>query len=123
MQAIVRVPSELPFPFSKAVLAGGFIYLSGQIPLDGEGKPVRGTIAEQTRLVLDTVAATLAGCGAAMADVVRVTVWLSDLALFADFNQVYREYFLQDALPARSTVRADLAFGVDIEIEVTAFRP
>ena len=53
MSAIIRVPSELPFPFSKAVHAGGFIFLSGQIPIDHEGKPVRGPIADQTRVVLD----------------------------------------------------------------------
>lgn len=123
MSGLTRIPSQLPFPFSKAVLAGGFIFLSGQIPLDGEGKPARGPIADQTRLVLDTIAATLAECGAGLTDVVRVTVWLSDLALFAAFNEVYREYFTQAALPVRSTVSAALAFGVDIEIEVTAYRP
>lgn len=123
MPAITRVPSELPFPFSKAVHAGGFIFLSGQIPIDHEGKPVRGPIADQTRLVLDRIAATLKDCGAGLEDVVRVTVWLSDLALFAEFNQVYREYFPPSALPARSTVSASLAFDSDIEIEVTAYRP
>lgn len=122
MPNIVRLPSELPFPFSKAVRAGGFIFLSGQIPIDHEGKPVYGPIAVQTRLVLDRVALTLTDCGAALSDVVRVTVWLSDLALFAEFNKVYREYFLPTALPARSTVCASLAFDVDIEIEVTAYR-
>ncbi|MGB9990097.1 RidA family protein [Massilia sp. SM-13] len=123
MPAITRVPSELPFPFSKAVHAGGFIFLSGQIPIDHEGKPVRGPIADQARLVLDSIAATLKECGAGLEDVVRVTVWLSDLALFAEFNQVYREYFPPSALPARSTVSAALAFDSDIEIEVTAYRP
>jgi len=122
MSAIIRVPSELPFPFSKAVHAGGFIFLSGQIPIDHEGKPVRGPIADQTRVVLDRVAATLKECGAGMEDVVRVTVWLSDLTLFAEFNQIYREYFQQTALPVRSTVSAVLAFDVDVEIEVTAYR-
>jgi reactive intermediate/imine deaminase len=122
MSAIIRVPSELPFPFSKAVHAGGFIFLSGQIPIDHEGKPVRGPIADQTRVVLDRIAATLKECGAGMEDVVRVTVWLSDLALFAEFNQIYREYFQQPALPVRSMVGAALAFDVDVEIEVTAYR-
>ena len=122
MSAIIRVPSELPFPFSKAVHAGGFIFLSGQIPIDHEGKPVRGPIADQTRVVLDRIAATLKECGAGMEDVVRVTVWLSDLGLFAEFNQIYREYFQQPALPVRSTVGAALAFDVDVEIEVTAYR-
>lgn len=123
MATITRIPSDLPFPFSKAVHAGGFLFLSGQIALTEDGKPVHGPIAAQTRLVLDRVAATLAECGSSMADVVRVTVWLSDLALFAEFNQVYREYFQADALPVRSTVCAALAFDVDVEIEVTAYKP
>lgn len=123
MPAIVRLPSELPFPFSRAVRAGGFLYLSGQIPLDDAGKPVHGAIGAQTRLVLDRIAATLAACDAGLGDVVKVTVWLSDLALFGQFNEVYREYFAADCLPARSLVRAQLAFDVDVEIEVVAYRP
>ncbi len=122
MSTIQRIPSDLPFPFSKAVEAGGFIFLSGQIPLGPDGKPAHGPIADQTRNVLDRVAATLAQAGAQLEDVVRVTVWLSDLALFGEFNAVYGEYFKAPHLPARSTVRAQLAFDVDVEIEVTAYR-
>jgi 2-iminobutanoate/2-iminopropanoate deaminase len=123
MTQIVRLPSELPFPFSKAVRAGGFIFLSGQIPISDDGKPIYGPIGDQTRHVMERIASTLTDCGASLTDVVKVTVWLSDLALFAQFNQVYREYFLATALPARSTVCAALAFDVDIEMEVTAYRP
>jgi reactive intermediate/imine deaminase len=123
MSPIVRIPSALPFPFSRAVQAGGFIFLSGQIPIDEDGTPVHGPIADQTRLVLDRIVTSLAVCGAGLADVVKVTVWLSDLALFGQFNEVYRDYFQAHALPARSTVCAALAVGVDIEIEVTAYRP
>lgn len=122
MQKIVRTPSDLPFPFSKTVEVAGFIFLSGQIPIDADGQPVRGTIGEQTRQVLDSISATLDRAGASLADVVKVTVWLSDLALFAQFNEVYREYFSAPNLPARSLVRAQLAFDVDVEIEVTAYR-
>jgi 2-iminobutanoate/2-iminopropanoate deaminase len=81
-----------------------------------------GTIEEQTNNVLARIAATLAELGSTLADVVRVTVWLSDLALFARFNEVYRAYFKAPDLPARSTVQAQLAFNVDVEIEVTAYR-
>ena len=122
MPNIVRTPSDLPFPFSKAVEAGGFVFLSGQIPLDQDGRPMQGPIAGQTRNVLDRIEATLAQAGLDLTHVVRVTVWLSDLALFADFNEAYREYFKAPDLPARSTVGARLAFDVDVEIEVTAFR-
>lgn len=122
MSDIVRTPSDLPFPFSKAVEAGGFIFLSGQIPLDADGKPLHGPIADQTRNVLERIAATLAQVGSSLADVVRVTVWLSDLGQFAAYNDVYREYFRAPHLPARSTVCAQLAFDVGVEIEVTAWR-
>ena len=122
MSSIERTPSALPFPFSKAVQAGGFIFLSGQIPLDGDGRPVPGSIEEQTDNVLGQIAATLAQLGSGLEDVVRVTVWLSDLALFGRFNAVYQAYFKAPHLPARSTVQARLAFDVDIEIEVTAYR-
>lgn len=122
MTRILRTPSDLPFPFSKTVEAGGFIFLSGQIPLDEHGQPMRGPIAAQTRNVLDRIAATLDETGAGLADVVRVTVWLSDLALFGDFNAVYRDYFKAPDLPVRSTVCAKLAFDVHVEIEVTAYR-
>lgn len=123
MPAIERIPSDLPLPFSRAVRAGGFIYLSGQIPLQADGKPLQGSIEEQTANVLDRIAATLRELGSGLEDVVRVTVWLSDLTLFASFNAVYAGYFKAPHLPARSTVQAGLAFEVDVEIEVTAYRP
>lgn len=123
MPEIERTPSDLPLPFSKAVRAGGFLFLSGQIPLGGDGAPLRGTIEEQTAAVIERIAATLAQLGSGLEDVVRVTVWMSDLALFARFNEAYARYFKAPHLPARSTVRAQLAFDVDVEIEVTAYRP
>ena len=122
MSAITRTPSDLPLPFSKAVEAGGFLFLSGQIALGQDGAALHGTIEEQTSNVLDRIAATLEQLDSKLADVVRVTVWLSDLTLFARFNAVYRDYFKAPDLPARSTVRAQLAFHVDVEIEVTAYR-
>jgi 2-iminobutanoate/2-iminopropanoate deaminase len=122
MQRIVRTPSDLPLPFSKAVQAGGFIFLSGQIPLAANGAPLRGTIEEQAAAVLDGIARTLTQLGSGIEDVVRVTVWLSDLALFGAFNRVYAERFKPPHLPARSTVQARLAFDVDVEIEVTAYK-
>ncbi len=122
MPTIERTPSELPLPFSKAVRAGGFIFLSGQIALSEDGTPMKGPVEEQTRNVLDRISATLEQLGSSRSDVVRVTVWLSDLALFARFNEVYRDYFKAPDLPVRSTVQARLAFDVDVEIEVTAYQ-
>jgi 2-iminobutanoate/2-iminopropanoate deaminase len=123
MTDIVRTPSELPLPFSKAVRAGGLIFLSGQIPLGADGAPLRGTIEEQTDNVIKRIAASLAQQDSRLEDVLRVTVWLSDLALFARFNEVYAGYFKAPHLPVRSTVQAKLAFDVDVEIEVTAYQP
>jgi len=121
MTPIERIPGDLPLPFSKAVRAGGFLFLSGQIPLGQDGAPLRAAIEEQTANVIERIAATLAQQKSGLEDVVRVTVWLSDLALFGRFNEVYSDYFKAPHLPVRSTVRAELAFGVDVEIEVTAY--
>jgi reactive intermediate/imine deaminase len=118
--SIQRYPSELPLPFSKVVRAGGFLFLSGQVALDTQGNPLTGDITEQTHAVLDSIRATLAEHRASLADVVRVTVWLADLQQFPAFNRVYAEYF-GAALPARSTVQAQLAHGAAIEVEVQAF--
>ena len=121
--AIERYPTPLPVPFSKAVRAGGFLFLSGVLPMDAEGGIVAGDIAAQTRVVLTRIAATLAELGAGMGDVVRVTVWLSDLGDFAAFNEEYRRHFAAADLPARSTVQATLYRGARIEIEAQALAP
>ncbi|MBU1360849.1 MAG: RidA family protein [Gammaproteobacteria bacterium] len=117
--SIERFPTPLPVPFSKAVKAGGFLFLSGVLAMDANAKIIDADIGGQTRVILERVAATLAECGATMADVVRVTVWLSDFADFAEFNREYERHFGR-ALPARSTVRADLYQGAKVEIEVQA---
>lgn len=120
MTAITRYPSSLPLPFSRATQAGGFLFLSGQIPMDAEGQVVKGDIRAQTTAALDRIEETLALAGATLKNVVRATVWLTDLALFADFNEVYRARFGGD-FPSRSTVQAQLAMGVDVEIEIQAY--
>ena len=106
-------------PFSKAVRANGFLFLSGVLPMDASGQLLAGDIAVQTRIVLERIAATLGECGATLADVVRATVWLADLDDFAAFNAEYRRHF-DGALPARSTVQARLYGGARIEVEVQA---
>lgn len=120
MTAITRYPSSLPLPFSRATQAGGFLFLSGQIPLDADGQVVRGDITAQTNAAIERIKDTLALAGASLKDVVRVTVWLTDLALFAQFNEAYRGHFSSD-VPTRSTVEAKLAMDVDVEIEVQAW--
>ncbi len=118
--AIERIPTPLPVPFSKAVKAGGFIFLSGQLAMDAQANIIEGGIEVQTRVVLERIAATLAECGASMGDVVRTTIWLANLEDFAVFNEEYKKHFTQ-GLPARSTVQATLYKGALVEIEVQAF--
>lgn len=117
---IVRYPSELPFPFSRAVKVGGFLMLSGQVPMTATGEVVKGSIQEQTEAVMARIGDTLKHCGTDFSRVVKATVWLSDMSHFAGFNEVYKRYF-DGALPVRSTVTAGLALGVDVEIEVQAW--
>ncbi|RKE34719.1 reactive intermediate/imine deaminase [Paraburkholderia sp. BL23I1N1] len=119
---LTRYPSPLTAPLSKAVRAGDFLFLSGQTPKDEKLQPLRGDIEAQTRNVLETIAASLAELDSNMTQVVRATVWLSDIKLMSRFNAVYAEFF-KNALPVRSTVEAQLSQGVDVEIEVTAFAP
>jgi 2-iminobutanoate/2-iminopropanoate deaminase len=124
MSAIQRIAMKMPVPvpLSRAVCAGGFIFVSGQLAMDAEGKIVAGDVRVQTRIVLERIAATLADAGAGMGDVVRVTVWLSNVDDFAAFNDEYRKHF-GDGFPARSTVQAVLYKGAAVEIEVQALKP
>ena len=108
-------------PYSQAVVTGGWIFASGQIPVDPEtGSPVKGGVRRQTDRVLGNLAAVLSAAGGSLRTVVKTTVYLSDMDLFADMNSVYAEHF-GDHRPARATVGvAGLPKGVDVEIEVVA---
>jgi len=109
-------------PYSQAVAHGGLLFVSGQIPLDPDTqKLVAGEIEIQTERVLENLAAVLAAGGSSLAGVLRTTVYLSDLALFARMNAVYARYFDQDPRPARSTLQAAaLPLGAKIEIDAIA---
>jgi len=117
--SIERFPTPLPVPFSKAVRAGGFIFLSGQLAMQADGNIVAGDVQVQTKFVLERVAATLQEVGSGMADVVKATVWLANLDDFAAFNEEYKKHF-SAGLPTRSTVEAKLYKGALVEIEVQA---
>jgi len=114
------LPLPIPVPLSRMVRAGGFLFLSGQIPLGVDGQLVRGDIRSQTDAAIERIKDSLAAAGASLKDVVRVTVWLSDMALFEGFNETYADHFPSD-FPTRSTVQAKLALDVDVEIEVQAW--
>lgn len=120
MTSAIFHPGPANMPFSSAVRVGELVFLSGQIPFDQDGRPHTGDIGEQTRAVLDSIGITLQGLGLSMRNVVKATVWLSDMHHFAAFNEVYRRYFETGRYPVRSLVKAELAFGVGVEIEVVA---
>ena len=105
-------------PYSQAVQAGGFIFYSGQIPLDPEsGALVAGGINEQTRQVMANMGAMLQASGLDFNDVVKTTIYLTDLGDFATVNGIYAEYFTE-APPARACVQvAALPKGAAVEIE------
>jgi 2-iminobutanoate/2-iminopropanoate deaminase len=108
-------------PYSQAVIAGGFLFVSGQIPLDpAAGALVSGSIADETRRVFDNLKAILEAAGATFDNVVKTTVYLSDMADFSAMNDVYATYF-SDPAPARATVQAAaLPKGVRVEIDLIA---
>ncbi len=108
-------------PYSQAVRAGGFIFLSGQIPLDPvTGAIVEGDIAAQTRQVFRNITAVLEAAGSGLAKVVKTSIFLKNLDDFASFNSVYSE-FLGEAKPARSTVQVSrLPKEVLVDIEAVA---
>ncbi|OGP30370.1 MAG: reactive intermediate/imine deaminase [Deltaproteobacteria bacterium GWC2_42_11] len=107
--------------YSQAVIANGFIFLSGQIPIDPKsGNIIKGSIAEQTRLVLNNIKAILEAADVSLAGVVKTTVYLTDINKFAEMNQIYGEFFTPP-YPARATVEVKaLPKGVDIEIDAVA---
>jgi 2-iminobutanoate/2-iminopropanoate deaminase len=108
-------------PYSQAIRAHGFLFVSGQIPLDPAlGSIVAEDIAGQTRQVMKNLAAILEAGGSSLEKVVKTTVFLADLADFAAFNQVYGE-FLGSARPARATVQvARLPRDVKLQVDAVA---
>jgi reactive intermediate/imine deaminase len=115
-------PGGRSLPFTKAVRAGDFIFVSGQVPMGADGEIVDGNITIQTRQTIDNVKAILQPLGLGLEHVVKATVWLADTRDFWPFNKVYLEYF-GAALPARSCVRADMMVDCKVEIEVVAYDP
>jgi 2-iminobutanoate/2-iminopropanoate deaminase len=106
--------------YSQGLRAGNFIFVSGQGPLDpATGQIVGETVEEQTARVLDNIKAILEAGGATMADVVKGTAHLSDLALFERYNKVYSTYF-PDPKPTRTTVGSQL-LGILVEIDAIAY--
>jgi len=115
-----RAPEAIG-PYSQAVRAGGFVFASGQIPIDpATGQFVAGGISEQTEQVLRNLSAVLEAAGSGLDRVVKTTVFLADMNEFAAMNEVYGRYFKRD-VPARATVEAArLPRDARVEIEAIA---
>ena len=107
---------------SRAIRAGDFVFLTGQIPFKDGNPMTDGTIEDQTHAVLNEIKNTLTEANCQFSDVVKTMVWLTDRADFPGFNTVYAEYFPDDP-PTRSAVVNDLLVDVRIEIEVLAYKP
>lgn len=108
-------------PYSQGIVANGFVYTAGQIPLDpASGQLIEGDVAQQTKRVMQSLQAILEAAGASLQTVVKTTVFLQDMNDFAAMNAVYAEAF-GDHKPARSTVQAArLPRDVRVEIEAIA---
>ncbi len=111
-------------PYSQGILSGSLLFTSGQIPLDpAAGSLVSGGIQSETKQVLENLKAVLEAGGAGLKDVVKTTVYMTDLSEFAQMNEVYGIYFSGEP-PARSTVGvASLPRGARVEIEAVAVVP
>ena len=107
---------------SRAIRAGDFVFLTGQIPMR-DGVPMTdGSIQDQTRAILEDITATLATADCTREDVVKAMVWLRERPDFPGFNEIYGEYFPVEP-PTRSAVVSDLLVDVRVEVEVVAYRP
>jgi 2-iminobutanoate/2-iminopropanoate deaminase len=110
-------------PYSQAVIANGFLFLSGQVAINPEsGEVIQSSIAEETHQVMRNIKAVLLEASYELKDVVKATIFLSDMNLFAEVNDVYGSYF-ESNFPARETVAVKgLPKGVNVEISMTAFK-
>jgi len=108
--------------YSSAVEVDGWVYVSGQGPVDPKtAQPVRGTIEDETRFTLNQVKIILEAAGCTLNDVVKSTVHLADIEDFDRFNATYKEFFKDVAvMPARTTVQSKLWKGIQVEIDVVA---
>lgn len=105
-------------PYSHAIVANGFVYVSGQGPVNPETASVPDGFQDQVRQTFQNLKTILEAAGSGLESVVKVNAYLTDLTRFAQFNEVYGEFFAQDP-PARTTVGADL-LGILVEVDCVA---
>lgn len=124
MKRIVRTEKAPPpvGPYSQAVVAGDFVYVAGQGPMDpAAGKKVEGGIAAETEQVLKNIQAILDAAGCSMRDVVKTNVYLSHSGDFRAMNEVYARFFTEEP-PARTTVQASPPVPILVEIDCVAYK-
>jgi 2-iminobutanoate/2-iminopropanoate deaminase len=105
-------------PYSHAVVSGGFVFVSGQGPVDPETGTMPDAFPDQVRQTLSNVRTILEAAGSSLDDVVKVNAYVTDLTRFAEFNMVYKEFFQHDP-PARTTVATAL-LGILVEVDCVA---
>lgn len=125
MRKVVIHTDQAPAPsgaYTQALAAGPFVFVSGQIPLDVQGRLIPGDILDQTVQVIANIKAILSAAECTLRDVVKVTVYLRDMVDFPEFNRVYAEFFPSHP-PARTTIQAAaLPRGVAIEMDAIAIK-
>jgi len=115
-----RNAPEATGPFSQAIIKDGFVFTSGQIYLTPEGKLLEGTIEEKTHQVLKNLKAVLEEADASFGNVVKTTIYVTDMSVYGKINEVYGQYF-SDPYPAREVVCVkELPLGAELEISMIA---
>jgi 2-iminobutanoate/2-iminopropanoate deaminase len=116
--ALANAPKPLA-PYSVATEANGFVFISGQVALDRSGGPTPDDVVDQARLIMDNIGSILNDLGLGYSDIVKTTVFLSDIADFGRINEVYGSYFESDP-PARSTFQVAALPRAEFKIEIEA---
>jgi 2-iminobutanoate/2-iminopropanoate deaminase len=107
---------------SKAIRAGDFVFITGQVPMKDGAVMTEGNIVDQTRACLDSLTSILHEAGCERSDVVKSMIWLKSREDFPQFNEVYAEYFPEEP-PTRSALISDFLVDILVEIECVAYRP
>ncbi len=115
-------PALMNLPFSPGIRFRDLIFVSGQGPIDANGKVIVGDVKAQTKKTLENFNKVLAAAGSDMDSVLQTTVYLKDLNDYSGMNEVYSSFF-KDPKPARATVQAELLFGMRVEIQGIAYIP
>lgn len=115
-----KAPSPALGPYSQAIIAGNFVFTQGSIYLTPEGKLLEGTIEEQIHQIMKNLQAILEEAGVSFADVVKTTIYVTDMSLYGKVNEIYARY-MSDPYPARETVCVkELPLGAKVEISMIA---